>query len=184
MIGASFYLIGAISAAVMLLATSATASGTGGGIPRGFYSGTDTGVSLAGEVLSDHVSGYQLLAGLDFPLSERFRAGLKLRYGAVLGDFEDGDSEWKPLRGHGSTAGPPASRGEPARALWHNRYRPEFLGYCAGAESLFLGGAPPPRHRQFAELAAPQARSGWGPHGLLPDKSVRGCKVNLAAQLI
>ena len=67
--------------------------------------------SLANEVLSDSLLGYQLVAGLDYPLSKRFYAGIKLRYGNAFDDFEDGDNEWKPLRGHGSTVGPPGEPG-------------------------------------------------------------------------
>ena len=67
--------------------------------------------SLASEALSDNLPGFQLLAGLDYAISSRLRAGLSLRYGGGLGDFEDGDNRWKPLRGHESTVGPPGSPG-------------------------------------------------------------------------
>ncbi|MBC9866468.1 MAG: hypothetical protein F7O42_01065 [Opitutae bacterium] len=67
--------------------------------------------SLANEILSDNLVGYQLLAGLDYALSEGFYAGIKLRYGDAFENFQDGDNEWKPLRGHGSTVGPPGEPG-------------------------------------------------------------------------
>ena len=62
--------------------------------------------SLADEVLSDTLFGYQWIAGLDYAWSERFSVGLKFRYGDAFGDFKDGDNAWKPLRGHASTVGP------------------------------------------------------------------------------
>ncbi len=67
--------------------------------------------SLANESLSDNLIGYQILAGLDYAFSKRFYAGIKLRYGDTLENFQDGDNEWKPLRGHGSTVGPPGEPG-------------------------------------------------------------------------
>ncbi len=67
--------------------------------------------SLADEVLSDTLFGYQWIAGLDYAWSERFSAGLKFRYGDAFNDFEDGNNAWKPLRGHASTVGPPGTPG-------------------------------------------------------------------------
>ena len=67
--------------------------------------------SLANEVLSDTLFGYQWIAGLDYAWSERFSVGLKFRYGDSFDDFEDGDNAWKPLRGHESTVGPPGTPG-------------------------------------------------------------------------
>ena len=67
--------------------------------------------SLADEVLSDTLFGYQWIAGLDYAWSERFSVGLKFRYGNTFDDFEDGDNAWKPLRGHASTVGPPGTPG-------------------------------------------------------------------------
>ena len=67
--------------------------------------------SLADEVLSDTLFGYQWIAGLDYAWSERFSVGLKFRYGDAFGDFDDGDNAWKPLRGHASTVGPPETPG-------------------------------------------------------------------------
>ncbi len=67
--------------------------------------------SLADEVLSDTLFGYQWIAGLDYAWSERFSIGLKFRYGDAFNDFEDGNNAWKPLRGHPSTVGPPGTPG-------------------------------------------------------------------------
>ena len=67
--------------------------------------------SLADEVLSDTLFGYQLIAGLDYALSQKFSVGLKFRYGDAFSDFEDGNKPWKPLRGHASTVGPPGTPG-------------------------------------------------------------------------
>lgn len=74
--------------------------------------------SLAKELLSDDLTGYQLLAGLDYAFSKRFYAGIKLRYGDALENFQDGDNEWKPLRGHASTVGPPGSPGSDLPVLY------------------------------------------------------------------
>ncbi len=62
--------------------------------------------SRANETLSDTTFGYQVMAGLDYALSKRFLAGIKLRYGSAFDDFSDGDKSWKPLRDHASTVGP------------------------------------------------------------------------------
>ena len=67
--------------------------------------------SLADEVLSDTLFGYQWIAGLDYAWSERFSVGLKLRYGDSFSDFKDGDNAWKLLRGHDSTVGPTTATG-------------------------------------------------------------------------
>ncbi len=67
--------------------------------------------SLADEVLSDTLFGYQWIAGLDYAWSERSSVGLKFRYGDAFSDFEDGNNAWKPLRGHASTVGPPGTPG-------------------------------------------------------------------------
>ena len=67
--------------------------------------------SLADEMLSDTVFGYQWIAGLDYAWSERVSVGLKFRYGDSFNDFRDGDNAWKPLRGHDSTVGPPGNPG-------------------------------------------------------------------------
>ena len=67
--------------------------------------------SLADEVLSDTLFGYQWIAGLDYAWSERFSVGLKFRYGDSFSDFKDGDNAWKLLRGHDSTVGPTTATG-------------------------------------------------------------------------
>ncbi len=67
--------------------------------------------SLANEILSDTLFGCQWIAGLDYALSQRFSVGLKFRYGDSFNDFKDVDNAWKPLRGHGSTVGPPGTPG-------------------------------------------------------------------------
>ncbi|MDE0485488.1 MAG: outer membrane beta-barrel protein [Nitrospira sp.] len=67
--------------------------------------------TLADEVLSDTLFGYQWIAGLDYAWSERFSTGLKFRYGDTFSDFEDGNNAWKTLRGHASTVGPPGTPG-------------------------------------------------------------------------
>ena len=68
--------------------------------------------STADEVLSDSLFGYQLMAGMDYALSDRLWLGVKLRYGDAFGDFSDGGNPWKPLRGHASTVGPGTSGGD------------------------------------------------------------------------
>ena len=67
--------------------------------------------SLADEILSDTLFGYQWIAGLDYAWSERFSVGLKFRYGNTFDDFEDGNNAWKPLRNHASTVGRPGTPG-------------------------------------------------------------------------
>lgn len=67
--------------------------------------------SAADEVLSDTLFGYQLMAGLDYALSDRLSLGVKVRFGDVFGEFRDEGNPWKPLRGHESTVGPPGTPG-------------------------------------------------------------------------
>ena len=67
--------------------------------------------SAADEVLSDTLAGYQLMAGLDYALSDRLSLGVKVRFGDSFGEFRDGGNPWKPLRGHESTVGPPGTPG-------------------------------------------------------------------------
>ena len=52
-----------------------------------------------------------MIAGLDYALSDRLSLGVKARFGDAFGEFRDGDNPWKPLRGHGSTVGPPGTPG-------------------------------------------------------------------------
>ena len=55
--------------------------------------------------MSDTLFGYQVLAGVDYQVSEPVSIGLKFRY-ADFGEFED-ESEYTKLRGHASVAGNP-----------------------------------------------------------------------------
>ena len=66
--------------------------------------------SLADAELSDIISGYQILAGVDYALDDRFSAGLKLRYGSV-GEFVEGEIPWRVVRGHEPTVGPASGTG-------------------------------------------------------------------------
>lgn len=59
----------------------------------------------ADQELQDTLFGYQLLAGVDYPLDERLIIGLKARYADFGGDFKDG-STWDELRSHESTIAP------------------------------------------------------------------------------
>ncbi len=56
--------------------------------------------------LSDTLFGYQVLAGVDYQVSDPVTIGLKFRW-ADFGEFEGGD-EWDQLRSHGSAIGPEA----------------------------------------------------------------------------
>ena len=56
--------------------------------------------------LSDTLFGYQVLAGVDYQVSEPVSIGLKFRW-ADFGEFEDG-REWDQLRTHDSAIGPGA----------------------------------------------------------------------------
>ncbi|MCY3727710.1 MAG: outer membrane beta-barrel protein [Nitrospira sp.] len=58
--------------------------------------------------LSDTLFGYQVLAGVDYQISEPVSIGLKFRW-ADFGDFEDG-REWDQLRSHESAVGPGGAR--------------------------------------------------------------------------
>lgn len=62
--------------------------------------------SLADAALTDTLVGYQLVAGVDYPLAEGRTLTVKVRYGGAFGEFEDGDHPWRPLRGHESTVAP------------------------------------------------------------------------------
>ena len=55
--------------------------------------------------MSDTLVGYQVLAGVDYQVSEPVTLGLKFRW-ADFGTFED-ESEYTRLRGHASVAGNP-----------------------------------------------------------------------------
>ena len=56
--------------------------------------------------LSDSLFGYQVIAGVDYQVSEPVSIGLKFRW-ADFGEFEDG-REWDQLRTHDSAVGPEA----------------------------------------------------------------------------
>ena len=55
--------------------------------------------------MSDTLFGYQVLAGVDYQVSDPVTIGLKFRW-ADFGEFED-ESEYTRLRGHASVAGNP-----------------------------------------------------------------------------
>ena len=57
------------------------------------------------EELSDTLWSYQLVAGIDYPITENALFGVKARYVELLSNFEDGDS-WDSLRSHPSTVAP------------------------------------------------------------------------------
>lgn len=69
-------------------------------------------VSRADDAMTDSLTAYQVLAGIDYAVGERQALGVKFRYGDALGGFSDGDRAWNPLRDHDSTVGP---GGEPIR---------------------------------------------------------------------
>lgn len=57
--------------------------------------------------LDDDVFGYQLIAGADYALSERFAVGAKLRY-TRFDEFDGGSYAYDELRSHPSRTGPPS----------------------------------------------------------------------------
>ena len=65
--------------------------------------GTTSRVDAA---LTDDLLGFQLLAGLDYALTEQHALTFKIRYADAFGDFEDLGNPWKTLRDHESTVGP------------------------------------------------------------------------------
>ena len=62
--------------------------------------------SRADATLTDDLPGYQLLAGLDYALTERHALTFKVRYADAFGEFESPDNSWALLRDHESTVGP------------------------------------------------------------------------------
>ena len=58
--------------------------------------------------LSDTLFGYQVVAGVDYQVSEPVSIGLKFRW-ADFGEFED-EREWDQLRSHPSARGPDGAR--------------------------------------------------------------------------
>ena len=61
--------------------------------------------TVAHERFSDQLFGYQLLAGVDYLLSDRITLGLKLRW-ANFGEFEVDGKAWDRLRSHDSLTAP------------------------------------------------------------------------------
>lgn len=69
---------------------------------RRIVAGTTT---IANTKLQDSVSAYQLLAGVDFSVSDSVTLGIKARL-VEYGDFETGRLHWDQLRSHHSSRGP------------------------------------------------------------------------------
>ena len=65
--------------------------------------------SLASAQLSDTLFGYQLIAGVDYQVSEPVSIGLKFRW-ADFGEFESDPREWDQLRSHDSARSPGGAR--------------------------------------------------------------------------
>ncbi len=59
------------------------------------------------QTLDDDMFGYQLIAGADYALSERFAVGAKLRY-TRFDEFDGGSYAYDELRSHPSRTGPPS----------------------------------------------------------------------------
>ena len=59
--------------------------------------------------LSDTLFGYQVLAGVDYQVSDPVSIGLKFRW-ADFGEFESDPREWNQLRSHESAVGPGGAR--------------------------------------------------------------------------
>ena len=70
------------------------------------------------QTLDDDMFGYQLLAGADYALSERFAVGAKLRY-TRFDEFDGGSYAYDELRSHPSRTGRPSDAGSrPVRATF------------------------------------------------------------------
>ena len=65
--------------------------------------------SIARAKLSDTLFGYQVLAGVDYQVSEPVSIGLKFRW-ADFGEFESDPTEWNQLRSHDSARSPGGAR--------------------------------------------------------------------------
>ena len=65
--------------------------------------------SIARAKLSDTLFGYQLIAGVDYQVSEPVTIGLKFRW-ADFGEFESDPREWNQLRSHESARSPGGAR--------------------------------------------------------------------------
>ena len=74
-----------------------------GGPKNPNLAGTDT---LYDDELSDTLFGYQLVAGVDYPLSDQLFVGVKVRYADVGDDLSERNAYYR-LRGHASTVCPP-----------------------------------------------------------------------------
>ena len=65
--------------------------------------------AIARAKLSDTLFGYQLIAGVDYQVSEPVSIGLKFRW-ADFGEFESDPREWDQLRSHDSARSPGGAR--------------------------------------------------------------------------
>ena len=70
------------------------------------HPGVANKVSRANNTLSDWLRGYQLIAGMDYALTEQRLLTAKFRYGSALDDFRNDGNAWRSLRGHASTVAP------------------------------------------------------------------------------
>ena len=66
--------------------------------------------TIARAKLSDTLFGYQVLAGVDYQVSEPVSIGLKFRW-ADFGEFESDPREWDQLRSHESARSPGGATG-------------------------------------------------------------------------
>ena len=65
--------------------------------------------TIADKKLTDTLFGYQILAGVDYQVSDPVSIGLKFRW-ADFGEFESDRHEWDQLRGHESARAPGGRR--------------------------------------------------------------------------
>ena len=65
--------------------------------------------TIARATLADTLFGYQVLAGVDYQVSDPVTIGLKFRW-ADFGEFESDPRDWDQLRSHDSAIGPGAGR--------------------------------------------------------------------------
>ncbi len=65
--------------------------------------------TIANKKLTDTLFGYQILAGVDYRVSDPVSIGLKFRW-ADFGEFESEGHEWDQLRSHESARGPDRAR--------------------------------------------------------------------------
>lgn len=65
------------------------------------------GLQSVGEAtVRDRLWGWQVMAGLDFGVTDRVALTVRMRYLDALGTFEAPGNSWNPLRGHESSVGP------------------------------------------------------------------------------